>query len=97
MKHNRNYHFFHYFIDIQPENAVNNKTTKQKGGDIVANNSSNRSSGAFSNMKYEVANEIGVTLNKEYNGNLPSRDAGRIGGTIVKKVFADYRNNHTQQ
>jgi hypothetical protein len=48
-------------------------------------------------MKFEVANEIGVTLNKEYNGNLASRDAGRIGGTIVKKVFADYRNNHGDQ
>jgi hypothetical protein len=61
---------------------------------VAANNSN--SSGAFNNMKYEVANELGVTLNKEYNGNLPSRDAGRIGGTIVKKVFADYRNNHQQ-
>jgi len=47
-------------------------------------------------MKYEVANELGVTLNKDYNGNLTSRDAGRIGGTIVKKVFAEYRNQHQQ-
>ncbi len=60
------------------------------------NRSSNRSSGAFNNMKYEVANELGVTLNEEYNGDLSSRDAGRIGGTIVKKVFAAYRNNHQQ-
>lgn len=64
---------------------------------MATNRSSNRSSGAFDNMKFEVANELGVTLNKDYNGNLPSRDAGRIGGTIVKKVFADYRNNHQNQ
>jgi hypothetical protein len=64
---------------------------------VATNRSSNRSSGAFDNMKFEVANELGVTLNKDYNGNLPSRDAGRIGGTIVKKVFADYRNNHQNQ
>ncbi|MGI6140373.1 MAG: alpha/beta-type small acid-soluble spore protein [Caldicoprobacterales bacterium] len=63
----------------------------------TSNRSSNRSSGAFNNMKYEVANELGVTLNEEYNGNLTSRDAGRIGGTIVKKVFADFRNKHQQQ
>ena len=65
----------------------------------MANNSrsSGSSSGAFDNMKFEVANELGVTLNKDYNGNLASRDAGRIGGTIVKKVFADYRNSHHNQ
>ena len=45
---------------------------------MATNRSSNRSSGAFDNMKYEVANELGVTLNKDYNGNLTSRDAGRI-------------------
>jgi hypothetical protein len=63
----------------------------------TSNRSSNRSSGAFDRMKFEVANELGVTLNQDYNGNLTSRDAGRIGGTIVKKVFADYRNKNQQQ
>lgn len=63
---------------------------------MANNRSSNRSSGAFDNMKFEVANELGVQLNEDYNGNLPSRDAGRIGGTIVKKVFADFRNKHGQ-
>jgi len=55
-----------------------------------------QSSGAFDRMKYEVANELGVTLNEGYNGNLSTRDAGRIGGTIVKKVFADFRSKHQQ-
>ncbi|MGI6538921.1 MAG: alpha/beta-type small acid-soluble spore protein [Caldicoprobacterales bacterium] len=59
--------------------------------------SSTRSSGAFDQMKYEVANELGVTLNQDYNGDLSSRDAGRIGGTIVKKVFAEFRNKNQQQ
>lgn len=61
---------------------------------MAQNRSSNRSSGAFGKMKYEVASELGVSLNEEYNGNLSTRDAGRIGGTIVKKVFADFRNSH---
>ena len=58
----------------------------------MARNNNNR--GAFNRMKYEVANELGVNLKEGYNGDLPSRDAGRIGGTIVKKVFSDYRNKH---
>jgi hypothetical protein len=55
---------------------------------------SNNNRGAFDKMKYEVANEIGVNLKQDYNGDLSSRDAGRIGGTIVKKVFADFRNKY---
>lgn len=65
---------------------------------MATNRSGNsQSSGAFNNMKYEVANELGVNLNQEYNGDLSSRDAGRIGGTIVKKVFAQYRNQNQNQ
>ena len=42
---------------------------------------------AMSNMKQEVANELGITLNKDYNGNLSSKDAGQIGGNMVKKMI----------
>lgn len=42
---------------------------------------------AMENMKQEVANELGITLNKSYNGNLSSRDAGYIGGNMVKKMI----------
>ena len=42
---------------------------------------------AMENMKQEVANELGITLNKVYNGNLSSRDAGYIGGNMVKKMI----------
>ncbi len=41
---------------------------------------------ALDQMKYEVANQIGVTLNKGYNGNISSKDAGRIGGSMTKKL-----------
>ena len=44
----------------------------------------------FMKMKYEVANEIGVNLKQGYNGDLSSKDAGRIGGQITKKVFQSY-------
>ena len=42
---------------------------------------------AMENMKQEVANELGITLNKGYNGNLTSKDAGSIGGYMVKKMI----------
>ena len=58
----------------------------------MANNNSNRinvpeARQAMYNMKHEVANELGITLNKDYNGNLSSKDAGHIGGNMVKKMI----------
>ena len=44
----------------------------------------------FETMKYEVANEVGVNLKQGYNGDLTSRDAGKIGGRITQKVFESY-------
>ena len=44
-------------------------------------------------FKYEVANEVGVTLNAGYNGNITSRDAGRVGGNMVKKMIQQYEQN----
>ena len=38
-------------------------------------------------MKFEVAIEMGITLNNGYNGNLSSKDAGRVGGNMVKKMI----------
>lgn len=54
----------------------------------------NRSKTAFDNMKYEIANQVGVNLKQGYNGDLASRDAGKIGGNIVKKVFEAYTGNN---
>ena len=42
---------------------------------------------ALNKFKYEVANEVGVSLKDGYNGDLSSRDAGRIGGNMVKKLI----------
>lgn len=52
----------------------------------------------FDKMKYEVASEVGVNLKQGYNGDLAARDAGKIGGNIVKKVFQAYTgNNYSNQ
>ena len=42
---------------------------------------------ALDKFKYEVASEVGVNLKEGYNGDLSSRDAGRIGGNMVKKMI----------
>ncbi len=42
---------------------------------------------AMANMKQEVASELGITLNKGYNGNITAKDAGNIGGNMVKKMI----------
>ena len=42
---------------------------------------------AMTNMKYEVAGELGINLTKGYNGELTSRQAGSIGGSMVKKMI----------
>jgi hypothetical protein len=48
----------------------------------------------FEKMKYEIASQVGVNLKQGYNGDIASRDAGKIGGNIVKKVFESYTGNN---
>ncbi len=42
---------------------------------------------ALDSMKHEVANEVGVDLKQGYNGDITARDAGKIGGNMVKKMI----------
>ena len=50
---------------------------------------------AMEQFKQQAASEVGVTLNKGYNGDLTSRQAGSIGGQMVKKMIESYENNLT--
>lgn len=38
-------------------------------------------------MKYEIANELGVNLKQGYNGDLTAKEAGYIGGYMVKRMI----------
>lgn len=42
---------------------------------------------ALDRLKFEVANEAGVPLKQGYNGDLPAREAGRVGGQMVKRMI----------
>lgn len=51
---------------------------------------------ALDKFKYEVANEIGVNLKQGYNGDLTSKQAGSIGGEMVKKLVSKAANDMQQ-
>ena len=42
---------------------------------------------ALDKFKYEVASEVGVNLKNGYNGDISAKDAGRIGGNMVRKII----------
>ncbi len=44
-------------------------------------------------FKMEAASEVGVTLKEGYNGDLTSREAGSVGGQMVKKMVEAYESN----
>ena len=48
---------------------------------------------ALNRFKYEVANEVGVNLKDGYNGDISARDAGKIGGNMVRKLIQQAESN----
>lgn len=48
---------------------------------------------ALDKFKMEAANEVGVNLKEGYNGDLTSKEAGSVGGQMVKKMIEQYENN----
>ena len=65
----------------------------------MANNSNNSNNlvvpearEAMEKFKMEAANEVGVNLKQGYNGDLTSREAGSVGGQMVKKMIEAYEN-----
>ena len=59
--------------------------------------SNKQAKAALDKFKYEVANELGVNLKQGYNGDLTSREAGSIGGEMVKKMVAQAANQMQAQ
>ncbi len=51
---------------------------------------------AMEQFKMEAANEVGVNLQKGYNGNLTSREAGSVGGQMVKKMTPERKMKWTR-
>ena len=67
-----------------------------------SNNGSNKgmvpeARAAMDRFKMEAANEVGVNLKEGYNGDLTSRQAGSVGGQMVKKVIEAYEEKLASQ
>ena len=69
----------------------------EKKGKIYMSNSNNKinvpeAKAALNKLKMEAASEVDVNLKDGYNGDLTSRQAGQIGGNMVKKMIESYEN-----
>ncbi|MBR2745065.1 MAG: alpha/beta-type small acid-soluble spore protein [Clostridia bacterium] len=51
---------------------------------------------ALNRFKYEVASEVGVNLKDGYNGDISAKDAGKIGGQMVRKLIQQAEDNMTK-
>lgn len=61
------------------------KTTMSKNNIVVP-----EAKEALERFKMEAAAEVGVNLKQGYNGDITSRQAGSVGGQMVKKMIEAY-------
>ena len=52
---------------------------------------------ALERFKMESASEVGVNLKQGYNGDITARQAGSIGGEMVKRMIESYENGRSAQ
>ena len=64
------------------QNAQNQNSSGRNNRTVVP-----EAKGALNQMKYEIARELGVNLKQGYNGDLTSREAGYVGGYMVKRLI----------
>ena len=69
------------YANQNQQNAGNTNNSNQQGAMVP------EARQALDNMKYEIAGELGINLKQGYNGDLPSRQAGYIGGYMVKRLI----------
>ena len=77
-------------LNIPEAKAALNMANSNSGGNQI---NVPQAKGALDNMKYEIARELGVNLKQGYNGDLTSREAGSVGGQMVKKMIESYEKN----
>ena len=83
--------------------AAHNSLEPIGGEKNMANNSNSnqinvpQARQALDNMKYEIARELGVNLKQGYNGDLTSREAGYVGGYMVKRLIEQAEHQMAHQ
>ena len=78
-----------------PTGRSMNAQTTRKEYTIMSSKNSNKlnvpeARAAMDKFKMEAASEVGVNLKEGYNGHLTSREAGSVGGQMVKKMIEAY-------
>ena len=73
----------------QNTGAQQNQQSNSRGNRTVVP----EANGALNQMKYEIASELGINLKQGYNGDLPSRQAGYIGGYMTKRLLPGRRSS----
>lgn len=58
--------------------------------------SNKQTKSALNSIKMQAASEVGVPLNNGYNGDLTAKQAGSIGGQMVKDMIASYTQKNSQ-
>ena len=71
-----------------PIKKKENKTMKSNNNAVIP-----EAREALDKFKMEAAAEVGVNLKEGYNGDLTSREAGSVGGQMVKKMIEEYERN----
>ena len=83
----------------QNNSQNNNQSGTQSGGSGSSTTSSSsrinipEARAAMDKFKMEAAAEVGVNLKEGYNGDLTSREAGSVGGQMVKRMVESYEKN----
>lgn len=65
----------------------------KRGVSTMAKNTVPEAKEALNRFKMEAANEVGVNLKQGYNGDLTSKQAGSVGGQMVKKMIKAYEES----
>ena len=78
-----------FSINIDDDPPIRRGTGNARERNIMANKKAKE---ALNQVKMQAASEVGVNLNQGYNGDLTARQAGSIGGQMVKKMIEDYEN-----
>jgi hypothetical protein len=71
--------------NAKKENLLKEKKTMRNNSVMVP-----EAKEAMERFKMESASEVGVNLKQGYNGDLTSRQAGSVGGQMVKKMIESY-------
>ena len=83
------FHLGKSYVWAKPEMKKGDVTMSTKNSNHLVNPSARQ---AMDRFKMEAASEVGVNLKDGYNGELTSRQAGSVGGQMVRKMIQAYEN-----